>query len=84
MALARATGQEVAAALEAQVAVGSQAQTGVRAVELLLDDDVPTPQRRQGHLLQVLVSRLQARAREVGRARIFDDGVHLTKATQTM
>jgi hypothetical protein len=70
---ARAAGQHVSAALQAQLAVGADRDAGVRAVELLLDDDVPALQHVERLRREVLVARLQPRALEVRRARVLVD-----------
>src|SRR5262249_14923903 len=74
--LAVAADQEVAAALQEQLAARTEAQAGVGAVELLLDDEVPAADLGKRGAVEALVARLEARALQVGGARVLADGGH--------
>src|SRR5262245_64451341 len=76
VALPRPAGQIVPAALQPQAAGVVEANGRIRAVDLLLHDDMPAGdllEARRGH---VLIARLQARVEKVTSARIFADAGH--------
>jgi hypothetical protein len=74
--LARAAPEVVAAALQQQLAIGVEADPGVRPVDLLLDDRVPAGQLAERHRREVLVAGLQPRALDVPRARVLEELCH--------
>ena len=73
---AHAAGQVMATALQPQFARRVEADSGIGPVELLFDDEKPPFQSAEGAAVHILVARLQARAFEVMRARIFADEDH--------
>jgi hypothetical protein len=71
VALAGAAGEVVAARLEEELAVGVEAEAGVGAVHLLLDDEVLALDVLEGDGLEVVVAVLEAGALDVAGARVF-------------
>ena len=71
MLLTRAAGKEMAAALEAQLAVVGERDRRVGAVDLLFEHDVAPGDLAEATLAQILVARLQPRALDMWSPRIF-------------
>src|SRR5579883_877072 len=74
--LALAAGQVVAPALQLQASVGTKTERAVRAIHLLLHDQVASRELAQGNNRQVLVSPLEAGAFDMMGARIFENLAH--------
>ena len=75
MALAVAAGEVVAAALESKLVIVAEADGGVRAVELLLDDQGSRMEVAQLDRAEVLVPWLQPRALDVMSSGVLGDGL---------
>ena len=84
VALARAAGQHVTAALEPDAAGVVDREPGVGPVELFLDDAVRALQGRQRDLIEVVVAGLEPAALEVMRTGIAMDRLDHRSATATI
>lgn len=74
--LSRAADEDMPATLQPESRLGIERDTGVRTIELLLDDAEPAAQHVERDLIEIGVARLEPRALEVTRARIFMDLAH--------
>ncbi len=79
--LADAAGEEVSPALEEELAGLIEAQSRIRPIELLFNDDISPLNVSKRDAFEVLIPQLEARAFEVLGARVFVNGNHARSTT---